>query len=110
MKDMGEGAFNDLKSIRSFLSCLSTCNQHLTQAVFSVFLNSLLEIINQEDEEKGNYYSAQKVSGMETLKMDAVVSAKYMSKKRPSSKIAAKKQKGGLDNHIGSRGVEGGST
>lgn len=74
----------DLKSIRSFLSCLSSCDKYLTQAVFKVFLTSLLEGINGDDD-PNEKYSAQLVSGMKTVRVNAVVSEKYMklmSKKR----------------------------
>jgi hypothetical protein len=103
----------DLKTIRSFLSYLSSCTEHLTQAVFTVFLTSLLKIINQDDEDKGNH-SAQEVSGMETIKTDADVSAKYTwrckyQKRDPGlvllTQKAQKKKKNGLDNRIGSRFV-----
>jgi hypothetical protein len=69
----------DLQSIRSFLSCLPACDEPLTQAVFKVFLTNLLEgIIN--DDEANEKYSAQLVSGMKTLKVDALVSQEYMNK------------------------------
>jgi hypothetical protein len=74
----------DLKSIRSFLSCRSSCDESLTQAVFKVFLTSLLEGINGDDD-PNEKYSAQLVSGMKTVRVKAVVSEKYMkqmSKKR----------------------------
>jgi hypothetical protein len=66
---------NEMKAIRSFLSCLSSCDEQLTQAVFKVFLTNLLgELIKEEK------YSAQSVSGMEPLRVDAVVSEEYMEK------------------------------
>uniref|UniRef100_A0A7S2XKY7 Uncharacterized protein n=1 Tax=Attheya septentrionalis TaxID=420275 RepID=A0A7S2XKY7_9STRA len=75
----------DLRTIRKFLSCFASCDEHFTQAVFTVFLTSLLEGIDQDDEEKGNY-SAQNVSGMNALRVNAVVSAAYLNAQHKKKK------------------------
>ena len=82
---------NDITNIRLFLSCLTSCDVHLTQAVFKVFLTNLLVGIN-DDDEPNERYSAQLVSGMKPLEVDAIVSAEYMKK---MSKIRNRSYSGG---------------
>mmetsp|Transcript_25171 Transcript_25171/g.45560 ORF Transcript_25171/g.45560 Transcript_25171/m.45560 type:complete len:518 (-) Transcript_25171:502-2055(-) len=72
---------NEMKAIRSFLSCLS-CDEQLTQAVFKVFLTNLLVELIPEGR-----LSAQSVSGMETLRINAVVSEEYMKKISKKQKL-----------------------
>jgi hypothetical protein len=62
-RDQIEKLANDIANIRLFLSCLTSCDEHLTQAVFTVLFTNLLKQFNVVGETEK--YSAQLVSGME---------------------------------------------